>query len=233
MDAMFALLLAAGGGSVAYLIAWLMSQERGREWMNAATAAGLAELRLGTFAGVTSSLKGKAGGLDVTIEHYRRGKHEHGTRIVVGGLKHGQYGMTLRAEGVTSMVEKTFGEREIEIGDPAFDRFCLPPGLTGTGAGRLRHGNPRPGTAAPRRQTRRRERRRHPEASSVGVTGRTPAGLAVDDTEHRAQAPGGHPPRSPRHRPPARTTRRPRGAHCRQSRRGTGGGREIRRSPRP
>ncbi len=119
---MFGLLLAVGGGSVAYLIAWLVSQDRSTQWRAAASAAGISDPRLHTFAGIVTSLKGTAGGLPVSIEGYRRGKYEHGTRIVIGGLKHGEYGMTLRAEGVTSMVEKTFGEREIEIGDPVFDR---------------------------------------------------------------------------------------------------------------
>jgi HEAT repeat protein len=124
VDAIFAVLLAVGGGSVAYLIAWARSQERSARWIAAAKAAGVTDPQVRTVAGVMTSVKGKAGALDVEIEGYRRGKYEHGTRVTIGGLKHGQYALTLRAEGVTSMVEKTFGEREIEIGDAAFDRVA-------------------------------------------------------------------------------------------------------------
>jgi HEAT repeat protein len=55
------------------------------------------------------------------VGSYQRGRHEHGTRIVVGGLRHGAYGLTMRAEGVSSSIEKAFGEKEFEIGDEHFD----------------------------------------------------------------------------------------------------------------
>ena len=56
------------------------------------------------------------------LESYRRGKYEHGTKIVVTGLGHGAGGLSLRREGLSTAFEKRFiGEREIEIGDPSFD----------------------------------------------------------------------------------------------------------------
>jgi len=41
---------------------------------------------------------------------------------VVDGLGHPSYEFALRKEGMGSTIEKAFGEREIELGDPEFDR---------------------------------------------------------------------------------------------------------------
>lgn len=121
MEGMFGLLFAVGAGSLAYLLFRLRSKEVAKWWWEAAAASGLTDVRASTFLGLESKLRGDAAGLDVTIERYHRGKYEHGTRITVGGLRHGTYGLTIRAEGVASTIQKTFGEREIELGDPEFD----------------------------------------------------------------------------------------------------------------
>ena len=121
MEPFLGLLLAGAGGSVAYLALKWWSRERGRLWREAADAAHLTNIDVTTFLGWTSKLVGKSGPLTVTIGTYHRGKDEHGTRVTVGGFHHGTYGLTIRAEGLTSSIEKTFGERELEVGDPEFD----------------------------------------------------------------------------------------------------------------
>ena len=121
MDGMFGLLVAPVVGSIAYLILWAHSRSRTQAWREAAEAAGLANIESSTFLGLSLKLTGSADGLDVKVESYSRGKHEHGTRIVIGGLRHGAGRLSVRAEGVTSAIQKTLGHREIEAGDPAFD----------------------------------------------------------------------------------------------------------------
>jgi HEAT repeat protein len=121
MSGLAAVLLVAGVASVAYLVYWVTSTERSRKWRDAATAVGLTDVTARRFLNVEYAISGIVEGLRVTIETYQRGKHEHGTRIIVGGLRHGTYQLSMRTEGVTSAIEKTFGEREIEVGDPAFD----------------------------------------------------------------------------------------------------------------
>ena len=122
MGPIFGLLIPTLVVSVVYLVASVTSKERGRRWMQAATEVGVENAQLETPLGITSSLVGQAGDLRVTIASYHKGKYESGTRFTIGGLRHGSHGLAVRAEGVTSMVEKTFGEREVEIGDSAFDK---------------------------------------------------------------------------------------------------------------
>jgi HEAT repeat protein len=131
MEGLFSVLLAAGVGSVVYLLFWLRSQELAKSWQKAAAAARLTDVEVSTFAGLDSKLTGKANGLDVRVARYRRGKYENGTRVTVSGLRHGTYALTIRPEGVTSTIEKTFGEREIELGDPAFDDAAYVQGQPG------------------------------------------------------------------------------------------------------
>jgi len=131
MEGIFRLLAVAVAGSVGYLVFWLRSQGRASSWREAAKAAGLTGIRVSTLLGIESELAGSAGPLAVTIRAYHRGKEEHGTRVVVGGLRHGAYALSIRPEGVTSSIEKTFGEREIELGDPAFDEAAFVQGAPG------------------------------------------------------------------------------------------------------
>ncbi len=125
MEGIVRLLALAVAGSVGYLVFWMRSQGRAGYWREAAKAGGLANIRVSTLLGIESELTGAAGPLAVTIRAYHRGKQEYGTRIVVGGLRHGAYALSIRPEGVTSSIEKTLGEREIELGDPAFDEAAF------------------------------------------------------------------------------------------------------------
>jgi HEAT repeat protein len=110
--------------SVVYLFLHVAAQARGRAWRSAAHAAGLTDLVSSDFLGVETGVTGRSGLLRVTLERYQRGKHEVGTRIVVDGLGHPSYEFALRKEGMGSAIEKAFGEREIELGDPVFDRLA-------------------------------------------------------------------------------------------------------------
>jgi HEAT repeat protein len=57
------------------------------------------------------------------MERYQHGKYDVGTRIVVAGLGHGPYGLSLRRESLATAIEKSLiGEREIELGASEFDR---------------------------------------------------------------------------------------------------------------
>jgi HEAT repeat protein len=131
MEGMFGLLAAALASSVFYLVYAVRGQERAKWWRRAAEAAGLTNVRMPEFLGVGTSLNGTAGPLTVKIQSYHRGKYEHGARIVVGGLRHGSYALSIRPEGVTTAIEKRFGEREIEVGDPAFDAAAYMQGSPG------------------------------------------------------------------------------------------------------
>jgi hypothetical protein len=108
--------------SVVYLFAHIAAQARGRAWRAAAKAAGLTSLVSSDFLGIETGLTGRSGLLRVALERYQRGRHEKGTRIVIDNLGHPSYEFALRKEGVGSAIEKAFGEREIEVGDPEFDR---------------------------------------------------------------------------------------------------------------
>jgi HEAT repeat protein len=114
------------GGIVASIMILVTAERRRahlRIWDVAAKRVGLTEVvpaEGGFFAG--ESVTGRSGPLQVRLESYRHGKYEHGTKIVVTGLGHGAGGLSLRREGLSTAFEKRFiGEREIEIGDPAFD----------------------------------------------------------------------------------------------------------------
>ena len=106
---------------VAYLVFFFLFRQRAQAWREAARAVGLTNVQTSSFFGLETKLTGQAGALRVRLESYQRGRHERGTRIVIGGLRHGSYALTIRAEGVTSTIEKAFGEKEFELGDEAFD----------------------------------------------------------------------------------------------------------------
>jgi len=118
------IVLVAGGtaASVGYLVRSARLAGHLRVWGMAAKRVGLASVEQseGSLLG-GESMTGRLGPLRVRLERYRHGKHEHGTKIIVG-LGHGPAGLSLRREGLATAFEKRFvGEREIEIGDPAFD----------------------------------------------------------------------------------------------------------------
>ena len=120
---LFPLLIAAIGGSVAYLVASFRRQSQLAAWRLVAQRIGLCDIVVSSgslFSG--ASLEGETGNLHLRLESYRRGKYERGTRIVVSGLGHGSGGLSLRREGLATAFEKNvIGEREIEIGDASFD----------------------------------------------------------------------------------------------------------------
>ena len=91
MGGIFGVLLGGGVASIAYLLFWVRSRERMRLWQEAARAVGMTDLAVSTYFGVETKLTGTVGPLHVTIEVYQRGKEEHGTRVIVGGLRHGPY----------------------------------------------------------------------------------------------------------------------------------------------
>jgi hypothetical protein len=121
MEPFGALLFGALAASIAYLIASTKGRARAAAWHNAAGAVGLTEVELRESFGIPSRLTGRSGPLEVTLERYQRGKQESGTRISIAGMGHGLAGLSLRREGLATAFEKVVGEREIELGDPAFD----------------------------------------------------------------------------------------------------------------
>ena len=121
MGPLLGLLTATMGGSLVYLVMFFRLRERSEAWRRAARAAGMTDIQMSGVMGWTTRLTGRAGPLHVRLESYQRGKNEAGTRIVVGGLRHGAYALTIRPEGLGTAIEKTVGERETEVGDEAFD----------------------------------------------------------------------------------------------------------------
>jgi len=119
----FGILVAATVGSVVYLIASERQRARLRAWRATAERVGLEAVEVsegGIFP--RAALAARSGGLHVRMERYQHGKYDVGTRIVVSGLGHGAYGLSLRREGLATAIEKNLiGEREIEVGDAAFD----------------------------------------------------------------------------------------------------------------
>jgi HEAT repeat protein len=123
VEPLFPLVAAAIAMSIAALVASERRRAHLRAWRKAVAQAGLSDVEEaegGIFGG--ERVSGRSGHLDVRLESYQHGKHDRGTQIVVTGLGHGMGGLTLRREGFSTAFEKRIiGEREIEIGDPAFD----------------------------------------------------------------------------------------------------------------
>ena len=90
-----------------------------RSWSEATRRMGLGEVHLTPRRWPRGAvLTGRWQELDVRLESYRRGKSESGTRIVISGLGHGPEGLSISREGLGT---RLFG-RDVETGDPAFDR---------------------------------------------------------------------------------------------------------------
>jgi len=121
MEPLAALVVGAVAASVAYLVASARARTRAAAWRSAATAVGLTDVREHERLGIPSSLAGRSGQLELTLDRYQRGKYESGTRITIRGMGHDAAGLSLRREGLATSFEKLVGEREIELGDPAFD----------------------------------------------------------------------------------------------------------------
>jgi hypothetical protein len=123
VEPLFGLIAAAIGASVAYLVASERRRAQLQAWRLAATRSALSNVNASEgdlFGG--ASVSGDSGGLRVRLEGNRRGKYERGTKIIIRGLGHGAGALSLRREGLGTAIEKRLtGEREVEIGDPAFD----------------------------------------------------------------------------------------------------------------
>jgi hypothetical protein len=122
---MGSLLVLAVGGLVAWAAIRLGMQRqetRLRAWRKAAADAGLQSIQeRERFLG--RELTGRAGTLSVRLERFKRGKGPSGTRIEIDGLEHGPFGLSFRREGLGTRLDRALaGERDIETGDPAFDR---------------------------------------------------------------------------------------------------------------
>ena len=123
MEPIFGLIAAAIAASVAYLVTSERRRAQLQAWKLAATRSALEDREAsegGIFGG--AAVTGRSGDLRVRLEQYRRGKYEHGTKMVITGFGHGAGGLSLRREGLGTAIERRLiGEREIEIGDPSFD----------------------------------------------------------------------------------------------------------------
>jgi hypothetical protein len=123
VEPLLGLIAAAIAASVAYLVRSERRRAQVRTWRLAATTSALSNVNVfegDLFGG--ASVSGDSGALHVRLEGYRRGKYEHGTKIVIRGPGDGAGALWLRREGLrTAIEERVIGEREIELGDPAFD----------------------------------------------------------------------------------------------------------------
>jgi HEAT repeat protein len=112
----------AGLAAVAYLIAYRSARARDEGWRVAARSAGLTDLQSSRSFGIRKGLTGRIGPLRVSMERYRTSwLGDTGTRIVIDGLGHPPGEFAVRAEGLGSSVKRVVGEREIELGEEAFD----------------------------------------------------------------------------------------------------------------
>jgi HEAT repeat protein len=112
----------ATGASIIY--GFLREQGNGRKalWLEAAEAAGLAEVELSRVAGITMGLRGKAGPLRVHLEEYRHGKEEFGNRVTIRGLGHGPEAPAFRRETLGTVFDTSvIGRGEVQLGDDGFD----------------------------------------------------------------------------------------------------------------
>jgi hypothetical protein len=118
----FAFLMPIAAAACAIIGGVFAARRRVAAWRYAAQRCGLRHIeeKRGTL-GLLRALEGEADGLRVRIESYHRGKSEHGTRLIVDSAGQIPVSLDLRAEGFSSAVEKTFGAKEVEVGDPAFD----------------------------------------------------------------------------------------------------------------
>jgi hypothetical protein len=107
----------------AFAIGRIISEQRtATAWREAARLLALTDVREKRFLGMPQDLRGESGDFTVMLQTYQRGKNDSGTRLVVADKRERiPASLDLRAEGFSSAVEKTFGAKEVEIGDPAFD----------------------------------------------------------------------------------------------------------------
>lgn len=121
MEGLAAVVVVTTIASVIYLIQWSTASARASLWRRSAVAAGLTDISVSQRLGIETSLSGIAGGLPVRLEPLARGEHGDGIRVCIGGLQHRPFELAFRREDLGTAFSKAIGERDIEIGDAAFD----------------------------------------------------------------------------------------------------------------
>lgn len=121
MEALFGILGASLLGSIVYLVAWATRNDTASVLRESAGRAGLTGMKLRTSLGLEQAVTGSLDGLRVELGSYDAGGGVRGTRIVVRGMGHGPFGLTVRPESVGKAFERVFDGGEYELGDPAFD----------------------------------------------------------------------------------------------------------------
>jgi len=114
-------LIPIAGAVIAFSVVIARAAHLAAAWRDAVRCAGLTNVREKSIFGVLTELHGDADGLGVTLKTYRRGKYDRGTRITVDGRGQIPVSLHLRAEGLYSNVDRTFGGKELQVGDPSFD----------------------------------------------------------------------------------------------------------------
>jgi hypothetical protein len=116
------LLFPIAGAGISLVVFLAQAFGRSAAWRHAAHGSGVSNVREKQVLGLLTELRGQVDGFEVTLKSYHRGKHEHGTRVCVDGRGRIPLSLNLRAEGFGSGLDKAFGGKELEIGDPGFDR---------------------------------------------------------------------------------------------------------------
>lgn len=124
MEALVGILGASLLGSIFYLVAWATRNETARVLRESAGRAGVTGLESRTSLGLEQAVTGSLDGFRVELESYDANGGVSGTRIVVRGMGHGPFGLTVGPESVGKAFERIFDGGEIELGDPAFDAIA-------------------------------------------------------------------------------------------------------------
>jgi hypothetical protein len=117
-----AFLIPVAAAIVAFSIASIVAERRAAAWREAARRVGLTGIREKKTLGMLQDLRGESDGFTVILQTYQRGKNNQGTRLIVSDAQERiPASLDLRAEDFSSAIAKTFGAKEVEVGDPGFD----------------------------------------------------------------------------------------------------------------
>jgi hypothetical protein len=111
---------AAVGLILLFALAFTRAERHAEVWRRVAMSAGLSHVSQRMHLGVPSELIGEIDGFRVSFTKYDT-ENDHGTRLVVDGRGQVATSLKLRAEDLGASIEKTFGGKELEVGDPGFD----------------------------------------------------------------------------------------------------------------